>query len=99
MDITGLLLVNATQSPTPSMSRNPVDRLEADTESPRRGNHAAMWQGGPRKAGQPVISVYTSNLAGLQVPVAMLLATSTGSNDISYLNRVQILHLLPLLAT
>ena len=56
MDITGLLLLNAgTQSSTPSRSRNPVDRLEADAEPPRRGNHAAIWQGGPRRAGQPVI--------------------------------------------
>ncbi|KAL0040178.1 hypothetical protein WJX79_010287 [Trebouxia sp. C0005] len=35
------LLGSGTQSPTPSrsMSRNPVDRLEAEVGSPKRGPH------------------------------------------------------------
>ncbi|DBA82451.1 TPA: hypothetical protein ACH3X2_000686 [Trebouxia sp. C0005] len=37
------------------MSRNPVDRLEAEVGSPKRGKHAAIWQRGLSMAGQPVI--------------------------------------------
>lgn len=84
VDVTGLLLFNAgTQSSTLLRSRNPSINLEADAEVPRRGNHAAIWG---RLAAR--FSVYNSRLDGLQVPVAMLLAISTGSNDTSYLHSV-----------